>query len=109
MTVMDKAGNTGFIHNYLCRHTTQLKEIYFLPEKFQDAGFWIGQTDERKIVITPISLKGIGIFRTDDDNLGVAINKFRIIKTQLRQMRAAERSGKTAVKYQQDIGSAFEI
>jgi len=32
-----------------------------------------------------------------------------MIEAQLRQMRAAEGSGKTTVENEQDIGSAFEI
>ena len=52
----------------------------------------------------PVFLKGFGIFRTNDHYLCLTVNETLIILAQLRHMRAAEGSEKTAVENQQDIG-----
>jgi len=58
----------------------------------------IGQTDKRHFVPAPPIIKSWLVLRADCNHFGAATDKFRVILAQLRHVLAAVRSGKTAIK-----------
>ncbi len=109
MSVMHETRCASFIHDNLGGHSPQLEEVDFLPVQFEHAGLRIGQTDEGQVVLFPISLKSLCIFRADDHHLRPPFDEFLIVLAQLRHVPLAERSGKGAVEDQQYVGFAAKI
>jgi hypothetical protein len=52
--------------------------------------------------LLPVAGKGRPILRPNGEDLGAACDELRIIPAQLRQMPAAERSGKSTQKHDDD-------
>ena len=109
MPVMHEAGDALSVDHYLGRHTSQLKQVDFLPVTFEHAGSRVGQADKGQCVIFPIRLELSRSFRTNDHNLRVAGYELIIILAQLRHMRAAEWSHKAAIENKQYILPAAVI
>jgi hypothetical protein len=101
MPIVNKAGDTLFIDQYLGWHAAQFKNIHLLPVQFQYAGFGVRQPDEGQLFFLPVICETLGIFGTYDYDRNVASYKFCVVMTQLRHMLLAEWSGKGAVKHQQ--------
>ena len=64
---------------------------------------WVGQAGEGECLLFPRALKRAWPVRPDDENLGAPRDKIGIILAQLRQMRAAVRSGKAASEHEHDV------
>lgn len=103
MPVMDKTSDAGFIDDHLGRHAPELEEIDFLPVQLEHAGFWIGQTNKRQVVLAPVGGEGQSIFRPNHDDLSLATLKFLVVMAQLHHMLLAERSEKAPVENEQHI------
>ncbi len=59
-------------------------------------------------MFVPVGLKGLRILWADDQNLGLPVDKFLKVLTQLRHMPLAKWSDKSAVENQKNIGLPFE-
>lgn len=106
---MDKSGDPFAIDDHLRGHPPEFEEIDLLSVKFKDAGRRVGQTDKRQIIFAPVGSESLFIFRTNHDNLSVAVHKFLKVMAQLRHMPLAERSCKAAVEDDQDVVRSPEI
>jgi hypothetical protein len=62
----------------------------------------VRHADEGHVFFHPVAFKGIGTVRAEHQNFGLTFNKFCVVLAQLRQMFAAERSGKGAHQHQND-------
>ena len=71
--------------------------------------FGIGQSRVGEVVLGEIVGKCSGIFRTEDQNGRIEGHKFIIILTQLRHVRLAKRSHKTAIEDQQNVLLPFKL
>jgi len=109
MSVMNETRRTSFIHDDLGGHPPQFEEVDFLPVQFEYAGFRVGQADERQVVLFPIGLKSLCVFRADHHHLRPPLDEFLIVLAQLRHVPLAEWSDKGAVEDQQHVGFAAKI
>ena len=94
--VMGKTDVAFGIHYTIQRHAPQLEQVDFL---FVHSGnFMIGirQTNERNFFIRPILLECRRRVRPDCQDRYIAADKFFVLITQARQLRAAIRSHESA-------------
>jgi len=103
MAVMDEANLAGLIHDDLRGHSTQFENLDLLAVQFQHMMVGVRQTDKRQLFFLPVLLKRLCVFRPGDEDLRIQRNEFIIIPAQLRHVRAAERSDKTAVENQHHV------
>jgi len=82
------------------RHAPKFDQVDFLVVLVGDAGTDIRAADKGHVIHLPVTPEGIRTIRTQGDDLNPALRKFRIILAQLRQVRLAVWSGKTAQKHQ---------
>ena len=93
----------GFVYDEHSRHTAQFEQVDLLVIQVRHRMLWVGQAGERKRFLFPGALKRAWPIRPDDENLGAPRDKIGIILAQLRQMRAAVRSGKAASEHEHDV------
>jgi len=103
MGVTDRA---TFIDDDLCRHASQLEQVYLLPIEFEHAVLRVGQAGEVQAVLTEIHAEGLGIFRAHNEDLSLPFVEFIEVTAQLRHMRLAERSHEGAVEDQHNVLAA---
>jgi hypothetical protein len=98
-----------FVYDHLRRHTPQLEQVDFLPVQLEHAGFRVRQANEGQVMLLPISCKGFGVFRANNDHLSLTFDEVLIVLAQLRHVPLAEWSGKAAVENQQHVRFAAKI
>jgi len=98
IAIMHITDQTFFVYDQLSRHASQLQYFHLLSIESGDGMFRIGQTDKRHFVPAPPIIESLLVLRADCDHFGAATDKFRVILAQLRHVLTAVRSGKTAIK-----------
>lgn len=98
MAIVNIANLTGLINYQLRGKAAQFEQLDLLAVQFQNLVFGVGQTDKRQFFFLPVFLKRPGIFRPGNHYFRIQLDEFLIILAQLRHVRAAERSKKSAVK-----------
>ncbi len=94
-------------------HPSEFEYIHMLPVQFFDVVSRIGYPGKRHLPTAPEIGKVFRVFRPDRDYICPPVDEFLIVLAQLRQMRPAVRSLKTAVEDQHDslfifiIGKAY--
>lgn len=106
--VMCKADITSGIDHTVQWHSSQLKEIHFLPVHSCNRTFGVRQTDKWNLFILPVSLKCRKCIRTNRQDHRVTVPELLMLITQARQLRAAVGSHKAAQECEQH-GSSLEI
>ena len=93
---MYKADITFGIDHIIQGHSSQLKEIHFLPVHSGNQMFSIGQPDKGNLFIPPILFKDQRRIGSHSQDFRAAARELIISVSQARQLRAAVRSHKAA-------------
>ena len=109
MAIMYKPNLAGFINQHLRGHSSQFEYLDLLTIQFQNQMFGIRQTDKRQIFFCPVIPESFDFFRPGNDDFRIQIYKFLIILAQLRHVRAAEGSEKSAVENHHHIFFVFIV
>ena len=83
-------------------HTSELEQVDFLLVNLRYSFAHIGQSDKRKLILTPIIDKGRGLVGADSQNFGSTRGEIFVAISQARQLRAAIRSHEAAQEGQQN-------
>lgn len=109
ISVMHIPKHAGLINKHLRGKSTQLERLDLLSIQPLNDVFRIRYPDKRQIFLQPVFLKKFGFLRSDNDYFCIRFYEVLIIPAQLRQILAAEWSGKSAIENQQHIPSAGKI
>jgi hypothetical protein len=102
MPIADEAGHTFLIQQYLGRQAPEFEQVDLLTIQFQDSVLRVRQASEGQVIFPEVPGESRGILWTDHKDVSRSPFKLGKVLAQLRHMRAAERSDKTAVENQQD-------
>lgn len=104
---MDETNSSRSVHDAIQGHAPKFEEIHFLFVEPGNDMIRIGQTDERQVFAIPIGFESSSMIGSHRHDLRAARFELIVIIPEARQLRAAERSGKTAQK-REEHRLAFE-
>lgn len=91
------------INHHQGRQSSQFEQFYLLAVGIGHLMVRVGQPDKRVLLVTPgTNYLGV-IFGANNHNLRIVINELLIIVAQLRQVRAAVRSGQATIEHQHHV------
>jgi len=99
---MHETDATFEVDNGVHGHAPELEEIDFLFVQFRHLLAYVGQADERDIILAPIFGELSGFIRPDSQDFSPARRELSVAISQTRQLRAAVRSHETAQEGQHD-------
>jgi len=98
-----------FVDDAVQRHAPEFEQVHLLAVHARHPVIGVRQTDEGNPLVLPIPFEGLGVVRSNRNDLGIAPHKALMIVPQTRQLRAAVRSHETAQEDEHHRSAFAEI